>query len=483
MKRLGRYIKILVVAVLVVAVAAIVPWPRVTSWLLATAGLRSSPTSPSVSEGLDTSRFRTAAVVRGDIVSTVQAAGTLNALVLVEVGSQISGQIKELHADFNSAVTKGQVIARIAPEIYEAKVAQSRAEVEMAENLVVVQRAQIERSGAEVANAKANFASAKAGTKRIGLALDEAARDLERKRALAKRQIVPASELERVQNAHRQAEAELSAAQADERSLAAAIRAAEAARTMSEVQLGNNQAQVKQKQALLHQAQIDLERTFIRAPITGTVINRKVSTGQTVAASLQAPTLFTIAQDLSQMQVEASIVEADVSRFDVSQPVSFTVDAYPGRQFTGDVRQVRKAPEVVQNVVTYMVIIDAENAEQLLLPGMTANLTVVVAKRDNVLKVANTALRFRPPGQTVGEALADTADSDPDAGGISGRVFVLGAEGRPMVVALRLGITDGRMTEVLAGDLTVDQRVIVGAAATARGESEGTSSLLKFRLR
>lgn len=483
MRRLARHTKLLGLTAIIAVGAVVLPWPALMSWFSSTIYPLTPATAPaSPSDSAAGSRFRTAAVTRGDIVSTVQAAGTLNALVLVEVGSQISGQIKELYADFNSTVTKEQIIARIAPETYEAKVAQSQAEVEMAENLVAVQRAQIERSRAEVANARAAYASAEAQTLRAELALDEAKREMDRKRALTERKIVPAREWERVQNAHRSAQAELVAVRAVGMSQAAAIQAAAAALTMSEVQLGNTKAQVKQKEALLRQAQIDLERAIIRAPITGTVINRKVSTGQTVSASLQAPTLFTIAQDLTRMQVEAAIVEADVSRFEVSQPVTFTVDAYPGRHFSGQVRQVRKAPEIVQNVVTYMVVIDAQNADQLLLPGMTANLTVVVSTRENVLKVPNTALRFRPPGQATGEAIASTAGGG-DAPGLPGRVFVLDADGRPVVVALQLGITDGRMTEVLAGDLSADQLVIIGIAAAARPGSDATSALLKFRLR
>jgi HlyD family secretion protein len=205
---------------------------------------------------------------------------------------------------------------------------------------------------------------------------------------------------------------------------------------MAEAQLLNIMAQMKQKETLLRQAQIDLQRTYIRAPVTGTVVNRAVSGGQTVAASLQAPTLFTIAQDLTLMQVEASVVEADVSRFEIGQPVTFTVDAHPGRLFRGTVKQIRKAPQIVQNVVTYVVVINTPNPDELLLPGMTANLQVVVAKREGVLKVPNTALRFRPIGQLLDEARAggaqaEAAGNHAEEPGTSGRVFVLGRVGIP----------------------------------------------------
>jgi HlyD family secretion protein len=187
------------------------------------------------------------------------------------------------------------------------------------------------------------------------------------------------------------------------------------------------------------------------------------------------------------MQVEASIVEADVSRFQSGQPVSFTVDAHPGRLFTGLVKQIRKAPQIVQNVVTYVVVIAAENPDELLLPGMTANLQVVVAKREGVLKVPNTALRFRPPGQLqqereAGGARAEEAGNSGNGQAASGRVFVLGHHGQPMMMPLRLGITDGRMTEVMGGNLTENQRVITGPATQARSGADAESSLLKFRL-
>jgi HlyD family secretion protein len=254
---------------------------------------------------------------------------------------------------------------------------------------------------------------------------------------------------------------------------------------MAEAQLINIAIQVTQKEAILRQAQIDLERTYIRAPVTGTVVNRNINRGQTVAASLQAPTLFTIAQDLRQMQVEASVVEADVSRFAVGQAVTFTVDAHPGRSFTGSVKQIRKAPQVVQNVVTYTVVISTENLDEALLPGMTANLQVIVAQKKDVLKVPNTALRFRPIGYdphptTQGAIAGTTRPPLPHQPGISGQVFVAGPNAQLAAVPLRLGITDGRMTEVLGGDLTYGQVVVVGAASTG---TAAALPLATFRLR
>jgi HlyD family secretion protein len=481
MKWLGPLLVILIGAVTVFSLRIPPPLSPMFGSLL-------SVTSSFSAASIDAPAYRTAAVERGDIIATVQAAGTLNALVTVDVGSQISGQVKELYADFNSSVSQGQVIARVEPEIYEAKLAQSQAELEMAETMVSVQRAQIERDRAGAENARAAQESAKAQTTRAGLALDDATQDRERKRPLAQQNIVTAADWERIQNAHRSAQAQVTASRALELSQAAAIGAAEAALKMAEAQLTNTLAQVKQKQAVLRQAQIDVDRTYIRAPVTGTVVNRAVSGGQTVAASLQTPTLFTIAQDLTQMQVEASVVEADVSRFEIGQPVTFTVDAHPGRLFSGNVKQIRKAPQIVQNIVTYVVVITTKNPDEVLLPGMTANLQVVVAKREGVLNVPNTALRFHPAGQVAKNeqklaTRAETAETSADGPGVSGRVFVLNPKGQPTLVQLQLGITDGRVTEVLSGDLKEGQPVIIGSAAPEGSAPDATSSLLKFRLR
>jgi HlyD family secretion protein len=436
----------------------------------------------------DPPTYRTAAVDRGNLVATVTAAGTLNAVVQVEVGSQVSGLVKELYADFNSTVTQGQVIARIDPESFEAKVGQAQAELEIVQTLVPVQRAQIDRYRAELENAQAAHLAAEAQTARAELALDDAKRELDRKRSLAQREVVSASIWEQTQNAHRSAQAQVNATRAEEQSKAAAARAAGAALRTAEAQLANNVAQVKEKEAMLRQAQIDLEHTYIRAPVTGTVVNRSVNTGQTVAASLYAPTLFTIAQDLTRMQVEAAIVEADVGRFATGQPVAFTVDAYAERTFAGEVKQIRKASQVVQNVVTYTVVISAENPGEALLPGMTANLQVVVAKRETVLRVPNAALRFRPTSQPVEPmqpamllTRAGAAEDIAEPPGVSGRVFVFDPDGQLRYVPLRLGITDGRMTEVLAGELMDGQAVTIGAAPASG--ADGAPRLAKFRLR
>jgi HlyD family secretion protein len=288
--------------------------------------------------------YRFAKVERGPLTATVSATGTLNPVTTVQVGTQVSGQIKELFVDFNSPVKRGQLIARIDPETFEYRVRQAEADAEAARSALA--RAQV--------------------------ALINAQRDLARTRELVARNFVSPADLDRAQ-------AQFDLAQADVR---------------------NAQAIVAQRQAQLAAAKVDLARTEIRAPVDGVVIKRSVDVGQTVAASLQAPELFVIAKDLRDMQVEASIDEADVGRIALGQRATFTVDAFPGRTFAGEVKQIRKAAQTVQNVVTYTVLITADNEAGQLMPGMTANVRIVTDRRESVLKVANAALRYRPPGES-----------------------------------------------------------------------------------
>jgi HlyD family secretion protein len=315
-------------------------------------------------------RYRTARVERGPIAAVVVASGTLNATTTVQVGSQISGQVKEIFADFNTPVKRDQVIARIDPSTFELRVNQARADLDSAEGAVAVARAGLAAQQAEVA--------------RVRVTLAEAERDVERKRALVDKKFISAAELDKAQVVLDTTREQLKAVQAQIR--------------VSEAQVASARAAVKQRESLLKQSQVDLERTIIRAPVDGTVILRNVDAGQTVAASLQAPVLFTIAQDLRDMQVEAAIDEADVGRLRVGMPASFSVDAFPRRNFQGEIRQIRKSPLNVQNVVSYTVVISAANPDLALLPGMTANVRVAVDQRSNVLKVPNAALRFRLPG-------------------------------------------------------------------------------------
>jgi HlyD family secretion protein len=356
-----------------------------------------------VQSGGNAPQYRLGRVERGPLTAAVSATGTLNAVTTVQVGSQVSGQIKQLFVDFNSVVRKGQVIARIDPETFEAKVNQARADLEGSNAAVLNQQAQVERARADVENMRAAHAESRAQTSRAQVALTDAKRDFERKTELFRRELIARSERDTTHATSDSAEASLEAARAKEQAGLAAITSSQAQLRVAEAQLKTAQAQVRQKQAALQQAAVDLEHTVIRAPVDGVVVSRQVDVGQTVAASLQAPILFTIAQDLTKMQVDTSVDEADIGRVMVDGPATFTVDAFPGQAFSGRVVQIRKAALVVQNVVTYTVVVAVANPEGRLLPGMTANVKLIVSEKDNVLKIPNAALRFRPPGAEAAE--------------------------------------------------------------------------------
>ncbi len=316
------------------------------------------------------SEFRFAKTERGPIVAAVAATGTLNPVTSVQVGSQVSGQIKELYVDFNSAVKKDQVIARIDPEAFELQVRQATADLEAGRATVLTQMAAIGAQRAVLSKEEVTLADAK--------------RDLDRKLILFEKNFVSASDRDKATALYNSAQEQ--------------VKSARAQLVVAEAQSKNGEAVVKQREAQLSQAKVNLDRTMIRSPVNGIVIKRSVDAGQTVAASLQAPELFIIAKNLTEMEVGASIDEADVGRIRVGQKASFTVDAFPGRSFGGEVKQVRKAALVVQNVVTYTVVVGTSNPDQLLLPGMTANVRIVTDERASVLKVPNAALRYRPTG-------------------------------------------------------------------------------------
>jgi len=277
--------------------------------------------------------YRTAKIERGSLVAAVSASGTINPVTQVSVGSQVSGQIRELFVDFNSVVKQGQLIARIDPESFEYRVRQASADVDAAR--------------ASVLTAQANVQSALASATKAQVDLAQARRDLQQKKDLVAQNFIAASEVDR--------------AQATVDTLAESLKVTEAQIAVARAQATNAQANVKQREALLAQARIDLERTQIRSPVEGIVIKRSIEMGQTVAASLQAPELFVIARNLNDMQVEASIDEADISRVRLAQKVTFTIDAFPGRNFEGTVGQMRKAAVSSQNVVTYTVVVAFAN--------------------------------------------------------------------------------------------------------------------------
>jgi HlyD family secretion protein len=302
----------------------------------------------------DKTQYFTAKAERGDIRAVVDATGTINAVTSVQIGSQVSGNIYRLHADFNSKVKRGQLIAEIEPSLFEGALLQAKADNE---------------------NAKANVASAKANLEKAKAAQEQTKADYERTLGLTKAAVMSQQQLD--------------LAKANYDSAVAGVSAADA-------QVTQAVAQVEQRKAAVSVAQTNLDHTYIYAPIDGTVVNRAIDVGQTVAASLQAPTLFTIAQDLTKMQVYTKTDESDVGQIRVGQKVSFKVDAFPRETFSGAVSQIRMNPTTVQNVVTYDTIIDFDNPELKLFPGMTAYVTIPVASAHDVIKIPNGALRYSP---------------------------------------------------------------------------------------
>ena len=353
--------------------------------------------------GASTDKYRTAPVSRADVTQSVSANGTLNPVVLVNVGTQVSGTVKKLHVDFNDHVKAGQVLLELDPALLQAQVNQDEA---------------------NLANAKAT----------LELALANEARN----KTLWDQDSVARQALDTAVQARKSAE-----------------------------------AQVAQAQATLAKDRTNLDYSVIRSPVSGVVVNRNVDLGQTVAASFQTPTLFQIAQDLSKMQIDSSFAEADVGRIKVGQPVQFTVDAFPDRTFKATVRQIRLNATTQQNVVTYDVVVAVDNPEQILMPGMTAYVNVQVASVKDAVVVPNAALRFRP------SEASETARAKalPRTEGRSGTVYVLDA-GKPRAVPVRPGISDGRVTEIVGGELKVDDAVIVGVQQTG---PENASSTLRLR--
>ncbi len=326
------------------------------------------------------SDYITAKVDRGNVEVTVSATGTVQAVTTVQVGSQVSGAVSWLGADFNSQVSQGQIIARLDPAIFEAQVANARASVTNAE-------AGVQAAETEINNQKANLQAAKANQEVARVQRDDAAALVKRYQEL--KNVLSGRDLEAAQ-------AQASAAAARFEQAKAQVVQIEAANASAKAKLDQAKAQVATAKAQLQQNQLNLDHSIIKSPIDGVVVSRSVDVGQTVAASLQAPTLFTIANDLTKMQVLASIDEADVGQIRPGIKANFSVDAFPGEVFSGNIMQLRLNAQTQQNVVTYSAVIEVSNPQLKLRPGMTANITIPVARRDNVLTVPNAALRFKP---------------------------------------------------------------------------------------
>ena len=511
-------------------------------------------------DGANAAEYMTAKVERGSLRNTVTATGTLQAVTTVQVGSQASGTLSALYADFNSTVKKGQLLAQLDPSVAQAQVQQARANLAQAQAQLQQARASVGQSQAGVAQSRAGITDARAKASAAGSTtqnqqagvaaaeanvavlkaqMDDARSVLNQEQSLLQSGVISQREYLTAQTSYKTAEARYnqalaqlrmaqvsaqSASSAGQAQAAAQIEQAQAAAQQSQgsvagaqAQVQNAAAQVEQARAALQLSEINLQHTTITSPIDGVVVSRDVNVGQTVAASLSAPTLFTIAQDLTQMQVIANIDQADIGLVEQAKSVAFTVDAFPGEEFKGAIQQMRLNPQNVQNVVTYNVVIDVSNPEQKLKPGMTANLTVTIDERNDVLKVPNSSLRFTPQttdaaqsrnsngsrrnaGQRRNAGNANGGDpaatpqgdgsnaqqqggsrgqfaraTEPVLPGQTRRVWVLGADGKPEPRRIKVGLSDGTATEVVEGDLREGDVIVTGQNVTASASSRNAS--------
>src|SRR5215468_2429469 len=403
--------------------------------------------------------FLTAPVERGSISTLVRASGTVEAVITVDVSSQLSGRVADVFVSFNDPVRAGQPIAQLDQEIFAAHVNEAKAALSVARATAQVQKAALERAKVAVVNAQTAKRLAEAQSAAAVAKQDDAEKEFQRKAQLARTGNVADRELSQVRAQRNAGAADVRASLEQIQMKAEAIAIAKAEQQMAEANIENAEAVVEQRQATLDQARLDLDRTVLRAPIDGIIIKRDVNPGQTVAVSLEAKTLFKIANDLRQMEVHGKIDEADVGQLTVGQTTAFTVDAYPNRTFGGRVLQIRKSPEVVQNVVTYTAIISAPNPELLLMPGMTAQLRIAVSDTGEVLKIPSQALRLRPSGTP---ASSDHNPASQVGPGASVRVWVIGADGQPSPVSVKMGVSDDNSSALLEGTLTEGRQVIVG---------------------
>jgi HlyD family secretion protein len=416
--------------------------------------------------------FQLAHVERGVIESTVSATGACNAVVDVLVGSQVSGNIKALYADFNTRVKAGQLVALIDPEMFQAKVTQAEAALRNSRAALENARAGVSKAEADVYSAKAMEANQVAAMAKSKVALADAKTKLDRRIRMFGDQILSREDLDTAQAAYDQAVADQQAAAAQIEAAQHNVQSVEAASQAAAKQVAMFQAEVDLNQAALNQARIDLAHTRITAPVDGTVVARRMDVGQTVAASFQAPTIFEIAQDLTKMQVDTNVAESDVGRLEVGQEATFTVDAYPGALFRGRVAQIRKAPINVQNVITYDAVIEVANPDLKLFPGMTANVSVLTERSENALRVPNAALRLKPPESLISGAALLGAVSKPATGWSV--VYLPGPDLKAHPVAVKTGITDGNFTQIEQGEVKEGQQVIVGITAPAGAPSPGS---------
>lgn len=413
-------------------------------------------------------QYVTSPVENGSLRRTITATGTLQAVTTVQVGSQVSGTISALNADYNSRVHKGQVIAQLDPSVLQAQVASAQANLKAAQASLADALARKQAALATIENQRSGVSAAVANVDALKAQRDDAANSLQRQQQLLANGVVAQQTVDTARTTWQAAEARYrqSAAQLNQAQVAEDS-AKQAGLAQAEAQVMQAQAQIQQSEASLNQAQVNLSHTTITSPVDGVVVSRAVDVGQTVAASLQAPQIFTIANDLSKMQVIANIDQADIGEINTQNTISFTVDAYPDKTFAGTINQIRLSPQTVSNVVTYNVMINVDNPEEKLMPGMTANLIVTTSSRDKVLKIPNSALRFNPqavlsrsnspegsPQIITGTEV--TAENDNEH-----TVWVLTANHKAEARKIQIGVTDSISTEVISGDLHAGEQVII----------------------
>ncbi|OLD57471.1 MAG: hypothetical protein AUI54_02690 [Acidobacteria bacterium 13_1_40CM_2_56_5] len=407
------------------------------------------------------STFITAKVQRASISNTISATGTLEALRTVQIGSQVSGQVSALYADYNAVVKKGQLLAALDPRPAASQVTTAQAHVAASD-------AQVHSAEADLLNQQASVAQAEANVRIAEVALQNAKLMFERAQELDSHGLVSKNDFDTAKTNFDSSDAKLQQAQAALQQAQTMIRSRQAS-------IDSAKANVVASKADFERSQINMDMTKVYSPVDGVVISRNVDVGQTVAASLQAPVLFTIANDLTQMQVKASVDEADIGKLNDNANVRFTVDAYPNDVFRGKIAEIRLEPQTVQNVVTYSVIIGVANPEMKLRPGMTANLTITVDSKDNVLTVPNAAFRFTPDG-----AAGQAGQAGQAQGRHGSTIWILDENGQPQPKTVRTGISDGSRTEIVADDIAEGADVVTGdlskkpaAANSSAGQRQG----------
>lgn len=405
-------------------------------------------------------RYETSVVQLGTVQESVTATGTLDPVVDVLVGSQVSGNIKALEADFNTKVTKGQLVAQIDPQVFQTQVDQAQAARNSAQSAVLTSVAQVQKSQSDLTGTVASEKAVEALLAKDKATALNAANEFQRQNTLFADGIISRQDEDAAKAAQDASAAQVVADQAQIGAATQTIVSAQAQVHVAQAQMGSAQAQESQAQAALDQAQVNLAHTQITAPVNGTVIARNMNVGQTVAASLQSPTIFEIAQDLTKMQLDTNVDESDVANIAVGQTATFTVDAYPGEKFSGRVTMVRKTPINTQNVVTYDVVVAVSNPDLKLFPGMTANARILTLKVSHTLKVENAVLRLHPSPAILAQAgLPPVRRGQP--------VIYILRGGKPVALPATFGISDGKFTAVTSAGLRAGDQAVVGFTTAA----------------